>query len=177
MLEFHSLVPSTCLTDTNHTCVCICSANLPGSFQRCFYELAKQRIQGICHLGVKIALLLQDHPSGRDTQPLTVDGSLVQYLQTQGNDPPGVKSRRSDLVRALKANPQCPESWWGFLKHEEAVLANGTGSLQRSSRHSTLFHLFSLATQTIPRQGNYENPAYLHIWLGYARQQWCAFSL
>jgi len=105
---------------------------------------------------------------------MTVDGSLAQYLQTQGNTPPGVKSRRADLVKALKANPQCPEAWWDFLRYEEGVLAQNTGTLQRSSRHSiSLFHLFSLATQTIPRRGNYENPAYLHIWLGYARQQWC----
>lgn len=121
-------------------------------------------------------LLPLQTPSGRETQPVTVESSLAQYLQTQGNTPPAVKSRRGDLMNALKANPQSAEAWWDFLKYEEGVLASNTGNLlgsQRGSRHSiSLFHLFSLATQTIPRQGNYENPAYLHIWLGYARQQW-----
>ena len=91
-----------------------------------------------------------------------------------------MQSQRGSLFAALKARPESAEAWWAFLSHEESILAahsdKNTGTLTsalRTGRHSvTLFDLFTLATRTIPRQGNYDNKAYQHIWLGYARQQW-----
>lgn len=51
------------------------------------------------------------------------------------------------------------------------------GSLKPASGTVNLFHLFALATQTVPRQGNQGNQAYLQIWIGFAGYQWYALPL
>lgn len=84
--------------------------------------------------------------------------------------------QRSSLAAAVQAKPESAEAWWAFLANEEAIGGTCTGSLSsalKASRNAvTLFSLFTLATQTVPRKGNYDNKAYLSLWLGYARHQW-----
>ena len=69
---------------------------------------------------------------------------------------------------------------WRFLAHEEAALAGGdvamTGELSerggagaRAGRpRVSLFQLYKWATRVCPKSNG---QAYLHLWLGYARQQ------
>lgn len=70
-----------------------------------------------------------------------------------------------------------PEAWWALLQQEEAALAaagSGTATLGGAARGGVaLFDLYQWATKLVPRQANCSNEAYLKIWLGYARQQWC----
>ena len=37
-----------------------------------------------------------------------------------------------------------------------------------------LGQLYAWAVQAVPKTGNYANEAYLRLWLGCARHQWCA---
>ena len=117
---------------------------------------------------------MQD-PSLKESEPPSLEKSLACYLQPDGSTPPAIQLHRQRLVKAVKADPSSPEVWWEFLQHEEGLQA-ATDSLTNQQRwgrgNVTLYHLFCLAVQAVPRQSNYKNEAYLHIWLGYARQQW-----
>ena len=105
----------------------------------------------------------------------SLDSILSQYYHLSGGSPT-LRGQQKRLVKAVRENTASPEAWWEFLKHEEQLQGTNTGHLQSQARSErgtiTLYHLFALATKTIPRQSNYKNKAYLHLWLGYARQQW-----
>lgn len=66
-----------------------------------------------------------------------------------------------------------------FLAHEEAAAAAAaaavTGDLHAAksggARQPSLFQLYKWATRVAPKSNS---PAYLALWLGYARQQGCA---
>ncbi|KAK9828905.1 hypothetical protein WJX72_002702 [[Myrmecia] bisecta] len=109
-------------------------------------------------------------------QGSTWEADLKLYLEGQGATPPSVRSQRNSLVGALHADLKSPTAWLSFLEHEEAVLSGSTNTLDgafRTNRQGvTLFHLYSWATKVVERHGNYQNIAYLRLWLGFARQQW-----
>lgn len=103
------------------------------------------------------------------------DGDLDTYLKPQGSSPGGAGTLRARLAEAVKKDSASPEAWWAFLQAEEAALCGSTATLSGASRGGvTLFDLYHWATKLVPRQANYGSEAYVKIWLGYARQQWCA---
>lgn len=95
-------------------------------------------------------------------------------MRPQGGSPTAQRALRSRLADAVRAAPTAPESWWALLAAEEATLGGATATLDRAGRGGvSLFDLYRGATQAVPRQGNYQNDAFIRIWLGFARQQWC----
>lgn len=115
------------------------------------------------------------------------DQALEAYLRPQGSSPPAQRGARARLAEAVQRDSGSPEAWWAFLQAEEAALAGGgaggggaTATLTQGVAQRggvSLFDLYLWATKQIPRQNNYSNEAYLKIWLGYARQQWCVCIL
>ncbi len=103
----------------------------------------------------------------------TWDRQLEAYLRPQGCSPGAQRTARSRLGDTVRAAPNSPEVWWALLAAEEAALGGATATLDRAGRSGvSLFDLYRAATQAVPRQGNYQNEAFIHIWLGFARHQW-----
>lgn len=101
------------------------------------------------------------------------DRQLDAYVRPQGGSPSAQRAARSRLADAVRAAPTSPEAWWALLAAEEAALGGTTATLDRAGRGGvSLFDLYRAATQVVPRQGNYNNEAFVRIWLGFARQQW-----
>ena len=121
--------------------------------------------------------------SGVPTCPLQLrqaswDRQLDAYTRPQGGSPSAQRSLRARLVEAVKAAHQSPEAWWTLLQQEEgwAAAAGATASLERGAAARggvSLADLYAAATKVVPRQNNYSNDAFIKIWLGFARQQWC----
>lgn len=86
---------------------------------------------------------------------------------------------RHELVAAVKASPASAEAWVALLSAEEAAGGGGltsglTGGLTGGGGVS-LYHMYYWATQLVPRGGAHQSKEdYVRLWLGYARQQWCA---
>lgn len=102
-----------------------------------------------------------------------VSRTLRAYLTSDTRGSPQLLiNQRRELAWKVEQEPESPDVWWDFLSQEESCSqSNGDG--HKTGRNSvSLFHLFALATQTVPRQGNYGNAAYLHIWIGFAENQW-----
>lgn len=126
---------------------------------------------------------IPQHPSPHTTNTQARpawDRQLDAYTRggSGGGDatPPAARAARTRLADAVRAAPESPEAWWALLASEEAAGGGTTASLggRGGGRGGvTLLDLYSAATQTVPRQPNYANEAYLRLWLGFARQQWC----
>jgi hypothetical protein len=107
------------------------------------------------------------------------DRQLDAYARPAGGSPAAHRTLRLRLAEAVKAAPESPEAWWALLQQEEAwaATAGGTAGLERGAATRggiSLLDLFAAATKNIPRQNNYTNDSFVKIWLGFARQQWCA---
>ncbi len=102
------------------------------------------------------------------------DRDLDAYLKAQGGTPSAASKLSTRLADAVRKDCESPEAWWAFLQQEESVQSSSTATLTQSGRGGVgLFDLYHWATKLVPRQSNYRNEAYVKIWLGYARQQWC----
>lgn len=102
---------------------------------------------------------------------------LDAYLAAPGHasgDP-----QRDQLVAAVQADPVSPEAWLAFLSAEDAAAGNMTAPLPAGADGGSggsgvsLYHLYFWATQLVPRSKNQSKEAYIMLWLGYAKQQWC----
>lgn len=104
-----------------------------------------------------------------------IESFLKQYAALNSGLSPEAKKQQEKLLAAVKEDVTSAEAWLNLLKHEEKQISpqhNVTQSQLRGEKGAvTLYRLFSLAVQTIPRHSNYRNHAYLQIWLGYAKQQ------
>ena len=74
------------------------------------------------------------------------------------------------MVAELRAEPESPVAWLGFLQHECQINVAATGQ-SWGRGNVTLFKMYDWAIKTVPRSGNSKNEAYLRLWLGYAREQ------
>ncbi len=89
---------------------------------------------------------------------------------------PAVAQHRKRLADVVLENPNAPEAWLNFLQHEEALaqqhphLYAPPGSQHRSS----LLYWYQRATEMVHRPKGQGADAYLSLWLGFARHQWCA---
>ena len=103
---------------------------------------------------------------------------LEAYVRAQGGTPGAQRTARMRLADAVRVAPQSPEAWWALLAAEEAGGGGSTATLDRTGAPArggiSLFDLYGAATRAVPRQGNYGNECFVRIWLGFARQQWCA---
>lgn len=106
---------------------------------------------------------------------------LDAYLASHASSPATALDHRQALMCAVKADPLSPEAWLAFLSNEEAAYGNVTASLPGvapgepgSGGGISLYHMFYWATQLVPRSKNQFKDAYIQLWLGYAKQQWCA---
>ena len=78
-------------------------------------------------------------------------------------------------LSAVQAAPESPDAWWALLQMEDSQLAGSTGALDRAARGGVvLMDLYRWATKLCPRQSNARSEAFVKLWLGFARQQWCA---
>lgn len=109
-----------------------------------------------------------------ETDP-EVEKTLKQYSALNASISPSARKTRERLIDAVNASPASPEPWLSLLKYEEQHQEPQTNishsQLRGDKGGVTLYRLFSMAIQKIPRHSNYRNHAYLQIWLGYARQQ------
>lgn len=99
-----------------------------------------------------------------------------------GSTPPPHRAARVRMADAVRVAPESPEAWAALLAAEEAALGASTGTLtgERGAGARggvTLFDLYAAATKAVPRANNYTNDAYVRIWLGFARHQWCVFAM
>ncbi|KAA6419896.1 MAG: Serine threonine kinase [Trebouxia sp. A1-2] len=96
---------------------------------------------------------------------------LQQYLQKCA---PLSVDKVSSLTQAVHKKPHLPEPWWSIIQHAESQQAACQSDPKpRDKRQGlALLQLYEWATQQIPRQGNYNNDAFLKLWIGYAKQQW-----
>jgi hypothetical protein len=100
---------------------------------------------------------------------------LATYARPQGGSPSAVQRLRARLVSAVQAAPESPDAWWALLQMEDSQLAGSTGALDRAARGGVvLMDLYRWATKLCPRQSNARSEAFVKLWLGFARQQWCA---
>ena len=108
---------------------------------------------------------------------------LDAYLKPQqGGSPPPACAVRAQAGDGVRAAPHSPDAWWALLAAEEAALGaseggGSTATLERGGQTRggvALFDLYRWAVKLVPRAEHYNSAAYLNIWLGYARQQWCA---
>ena len=89
---------------------------------------------------------------------------------------PSDTDKASCLTAAVHKQPVLPEPWWSLLQHAESQ--HDVGSSQQSKRQGlALLQLYEWATKQVPSQGNYENEAFLKLWIGYAKQQWYPLQL
>lgn len=88
------------------------------------------------------------------------------------HDPGSPGARRQALLAAVKAAPGSADAWRAWLGYEEAAAGGATshGLGGSDSGRLGLYHMYLWATQLVPRS---KSAAYLQLWLGYARQQWC----
>lgn len=97
--------------------------------------------------------------------------SWEQYLQqyAQRCAPQLPTEVIASLVAIVHKDPHRPESWWSLLlKVGTAIHDTATDKRQALA----LLQIYEWATKQVPRQGNYENTAFLNLWIGYAKQQW-----
>lgn len=99
---------------------------------------------------------------------------LDAYVSSHRGDHEASKERNG-LVTAVHACPHSAEAWKAMLAYEEAHNSNSTQqqSLAADPSRVSLYHLYYYATQLVPRNKNQHKEAYLQLWLGFARQQWC----
>ena len=75
----------------------------------------------------------------------------------------------AELAAAVHKGSQSPETWWSLLsKLDPVVQTSNTDKRQALA----LLQIYEWATKQVPRHGNYENTAFLKLWIGYAKQQW-----
>lgn len=93
-----------------------------------------------------------------------------QYLQqyAQRCAPQLATDTVAQLTAAVHEEPQKPESWWSLLSKLDAAAQSLTDKRQALA----LLQMYEWATKQVPRHGNYENNAFLNLWIGYAKQQW-----
>ena len=83
-------------------------------------------------------------------------------------------------------NPNSAEAWFNFLNNEEAVAKQegdvletgaelkGGGEVPAAKAGVVgLYHLYHRATELVQRSKGRPLDAYVKIWVGYARHQWC----
>jgi hypothetical protein len=100
---------------------------------------------------------------------------LDAYLACHEQQDADTARRRRALLEAVHADHKEAAAWQRFLAHEEAAYADlGHGMLRQQPHLSqiSLYHLYFWATQLVPRHANHHKEEYLHLWLGFARQQW-----
>ncbi len=74
---------------------------------------------------------------------------------------------RDRLAAAVRSKPLSAAAWLHLLEHEEQI---GTG---QDGADAALYGLFQRATEAVPHS-DAADEAYALLWIGYARQQWCA---
>lgn len=94
---------------------------------------------------------------------------LQQYLQKCAPLSPG---QAACLVAAVHKSPQLPEAWWSLIQCAESQPDVAVAKPQDKRQGLAMLQLYEWATKHVPRQGNYENSAFLNLWIGYAKQQW-----
>ena len=94
---------------------------------------------------------------------------LQQYLQKCAPLSPG---QAACLVAAVHKSPQLPEAWWSLIQRAESQPDLAVAKPQDKRQGLATLQLYEWATKQVPRQGNYENSAFLNLWIGYAKQQW-----
>lgn len=105
----------------------------------------------------------------RTTGSLSWALQVERYLQASdagAPQAPGVNATRRSLLEQLQATPHSAEAWHGFLAHEEGLLPPAL------RQPMGLLRLYQKATELVPRPKGPVSPAFLSIWLGYARHQW-----
>ena len=94
---------------------------------------------------------------------------LQQYLQRCAAVSPEAAVR---LTADVHQNPLLPEPWWLLIQHAESQ-QNVAVTKPQDKRHGlALLQIYEWATKQVQRQGNYDNNAFLRLWIGYAKQQW-----
>lgn len=96
--------------------------------------------------------------------------SWEQYLQqyAQRSAPQLATDTVAHLTAAVHESPQDPEAWWSLLAKLDAATHGVTDRRQALA----LLQVYEWATKQVPRHGNYDNTAFLKMWIGYAKQQW-----
>lgn len=96
---------------------------------------------------------------------------LQQYLQKCA---PSAADKAASLTDAVHKQPHLPEPWWSLIQLAESQHdASHTNSKPSDNRQGlAMLQLYEWATKQVPRQGNYDNDAFLKLWIGYAKQQW-----
>lgn len=96
---------------------------------------------------------------------------LQQYLQKCA---PFSVDKVSSLTEAVHKQPHLPEPWWSIIQHAESQQAACQPDPKPHDKRQGLamLQLYEWATKQVPRQGNYDNDAFVKLWIGYAKQQW-----
>ena len=94
---------------------------------------------------------------------------LQQYLQKCAPLSPEQAAR---LTAAVHKSPFSPEAWWSLIQCAESQQDAAVAKPQDKRQGLAMLQMYEWATKQVPRQGNYENGAFLRLWIGYAKQQW-----
>jgi len=96
---------------------------------------------------------------------------LQQYLQKCA---PLSVDKVSSLTEVVHKQPHLPEPWWSIIQHAESQQAACQSDPKPRDKRQGLamLQLYEWATKQVPRHGNYNNDAFLKLWIGYAKQQW-----
>lgn len=82
--------------------------------------------------------------------------------------------QRKRLSDTVLDNPQSAEAWLSFLSNEEQLASMAPPAAPSGKKTTTLYQLYHKATELVTRpRGSVADGAYLSIWLGYVRNQWC----
>lgn len=97
--------------------------------------------------------------------------SWEQYLQqyAQRCAPQTPAETLSKLTASVQRDSQQPEPWWSLIQQAETAVSNSATDKRQAL---ALLQMYEWATKQVPRHGNYDNEAFLSLWIGYAKQQW-----